>query len=187
MLFKLAEKLEAERHLINASSSSYEDTVSSSNQDATSLPSPVDSQNLLYIRSLHDYLETDPNVERVYVKSEACNDDSVQRWVLGLYPRLHELVVGNNCFQYLSELKLKGFPYLEKVSIGSNCCTDSDDGCFEISDCTELKTVKMGNCSCVHWRSFVMRNCSAQEIVMGDGCFVLCERSVFEGGAGGVR
>lgn len=187
MLFMLAEKLEAESHLIDATSTYVEDTAASSGRDSAPLPSPVDSQNLLYIRSLKDYLETDANVERVYVKSEACNDDSIQRWVLGLYPRLRELVVGNNCFQFLSELKMKGFPCLEKVSIGSNCCTDSDDGCFEISDCTELKMVKMGNCSCVHWRSFVMRNCSAQEIVMGDGCFVLCERSVFEGGAGRVR
>lgn len=187
MLFKLAEQLEAESHLIDATSTSVEDTAPSSILDSVPLLSPVDSQNLLYIRSLHDYLETDPNVERVYVKSEACNDDSVQCWVLGLYPRLRELVVGNNCFQYLSELKMRGFSDLEKVSIGSNCCTDSDDGCFEISDCPALKTVKMGNCSCVHWRSFVMKNCSAQEIVMGDGCFVLCKRSVFEGGAGGVR
>ena len=69
---------------------------------------------------------------------------------------------------------------LEKVEIGVKCFSRSEEGVFEVSECNKLKSVRMGNGCCVHWREFVMKDCGVEEVRIGDGCFVSCEKTVFE-------
>ena len=52
---------------------------------------------------------------------------------------------------------------------------------FEVSHCSRLKTVKIGNESCASWRFFTLKDSdNIQEVSIGDGCFVCCEKTVFE-------
>ena len=130
-----------------------------------------------------DLVEGDDSTEGIEVKSGACNEPSVVKWRLDAYSGLKELVVGDDCLQYVSELVLSGFARLERVAIGMRCFSSSLDGEMEVSGCGALKRVVVGDGCCERWSSFVMRNCdSLQEVSIGDGCFVRCENTVFESG-----
>ena len=128
-----------------------------------------------------DLVEGDGSTEGIEVRSGACNDPSVVKWRLDVYSGLKELVVGDDCLQYVKELVLSGFARLESVEIGMHCFSSSFDGEMEVSGCDALKRVVVGDGCCERWSSFVMRNCdSMQEVSIGDGCFVRCENTVFE-------
>ena len=111
----------------------------------------------------------------------ACNDPDIEGWNLNdCSSRLRELVLGNDCLQYVKKLKLVGFASLEKVEMGTGCYSESESGLFEVSECERLKSVVIGGGCCVDWSLFVMKNCGVEEVSIGDGCFVSCESVVFE-------
>ena len=133
------------------------------------------------IEKRDDLVEGDGSTERMEVKSGACNEPSVVKWRLDVCTGLKELVVGDDCLQYVKELVLSGFARLESVAIGMRCFSSSFDGEMEVSGCGALKRVVVGDGCCERWSSFVVRNCdSLQEVSIGDGCFVRCENAVFE-------
>ena len=142
---------------------------------------PIEYENELIVEEDEGIFYADSTTDRIVVKSGLCNDDDIREWDLSVCERLVELVVGDNCLQYLNEWKLSGLKCVERVEIGVGCMCKSDGGVFEVSDCERLRSVKMGNGCCVIWSSFVMRNCEiVEEVSIGDGCFVSCENTVFE-------
>ena len=156
------------------------------NATETSAITDVDG-TVLEISTVKDFFKVNSRVTAIEMKPGLCNDSQIQEWNLSAYSKLVELVVGNDCLQFVKGLKLVGFVSLERVAIGMRCMCESD-GCFEVSDCEKLKSVVMGDGCCVKWSSFVMRNCdSIQEVSIGDGCFVSCENTVFESECSGIR
>ena len=152
--------------------------------NVTPVNKPIEYENELIVEEDEDIFYVDSTTDRIVVKSGLCNDDDIREWDLSGCERLVELIVGDNCLQYLSEWKLSGLKCLEKVEIGVGCMCKSEGGVFEVSGCEKLRSVKMGDGCCVKWSSFVMRNCeSVEEVSIGDGCFVSCENTVFESGS----
>ena len=149
------------------------------NATETSAITDVDG-TVLEIKTVKDFFKVNSRVTMIEMKPGLCNDSQIQEWNLSAYSKLVELVVGDDCIQFVKGLKLVGFASLERVAIGMRCMCESD-GCFEVSDCEKLRSVVIGGGCCVKWSSFVMRNCdSIQEVSIGDGCFVSCENTVFE-------
>ena len=139
------------------------------------------NEHTLIVKKDEDLVGLDAGNEVIRVMNGVCNDPDIEEWSLSdCSLRLRELVLGNDCLQYVSELKLVGFGSLEKVEIGMRCCCESDGGCFEASGCKRLRSVKVGDGSCVDWSEFVMKNCGVEEVSIGDSCFVNCENTVFE-------
>ena len=144
---------------------------------------PIEYENELVVEEDEGIFYTDSTTDRIVVKSGVSNHPDIREWDLSECERLVELVVGDNCLQYLDEWKLSGLKCLERVEIGMGCMCKSE-GCFEVSDCERLRSVKMGEGCCVKWSSFVMKDCeSVEEVSIGDGCFVSCENTVFESGS----
>ena len=141
---------------------------------------PIEYENELIVEEDEDIFYMNSRTERIVVKSGLCNDDDIREWGLSTCERLVELVVGNNCLQYLKELKLSGLKCLERVEIGMGCMCKSEGGVFELSGCERLRSVEIGGGSCVNWNGFVMKDCGVEEVRIGDGCFVNCENVVFE-------
>ena len=141
---------------------------------------------VLEIKTMKDFFKMSGRVTVIKMASGLCNDSQIQEWNLSAYSKLVELVVGNDCLQFVKGLKLVGFASLERVAIGMRCMCESD-GCFEVSDCEKLKSVVIGGGCCVKWSSFVMKNCGVIEVSIGDGCFVSCEKTVFESESSGIR
>ena len=71
--------------------------------------------------------------------------------------------------------------------MGMRCFCESEGGLFEGSGCKKLKSVKVGDGSCVDWSGFVMKDCGVIEVSIGDGCFVNCENTVFESASSVIR
>ena len=141
---------------------------------------PIEYENELIVKEDEDIFYVDSRTERIVVKSGLCNDDDIDKLKLSKCERLVELVVGDDCLQFLRELKLSGLKSLERVEIGMGCMCKSD-GCFEVSGCEKLRRFVIGKESCVKWSSFVMKDCeNVEEVSIGDGCFVHCENAVFE-------
>ena len=141
---------------------------------------------VLEIKTMRDFFKMSGRVTVIKMVSGLCNDSAIQEWNLSVFSRLVELVVGDDCIQFVKGLKLVGFVSLERVAIGMKCMCESE-GCFEVSDCEKLKSVVIGGGCCVKWSSFVMKNCGVIEVSIGDGCFVSCEKTVFESESSGIR
>ena len=142
---------------------------------------------VLEIKTVKDFFKMSGRVTVIKMASGLCNDIAIQEWNLSVFSKLVELVVDDNCLQFVKGLKLVGFVSLERVAIGMKCMCESD-GCFEVSDCEKLRSVVIGGGCCVKWSSFVMRNCDSIEIVsIGDGCFVNCENTMFESESSVIR
>ena len=144
---------------------------------------PIEYENELVVEEDEGIFYVDSTTDRIVVKSGVSNHPDIREWDLSECERLVELVVGDNCLQYLNEWKLSGLKSLERVEIGMGCMCKSEGGVFEVSDCGVLRSVKMGEGCCVNWSSFVMKNCGVEEVSIGDGCFVNCENTVFESGS----
>ena len=110
---------------------------------------------VLEIKTVKDFFKMNARAAVIEMESGLCNDSAIKVWNLSVFSKLRELVVGDDCIQFVKGLKLVGFVRLERVAIGGGCC--------------------------VKWSSFVLKNCdSIQEVSIGDGCFVSCENTVFE-------
>ena len=61
-------------------------------------------------------------IEVIVVKEKCCNEDCTKVDWSG-FVNLRKLRIGNECFKYVTELKLDGMQSLERVEIGENCFT----------------------------------------------------------------
>ena len=135
----------------------------------------------LIVKNDEDLGGMDVAIEVIRVMNGVCNDPDIEGWNLSdCSSRLRELVLGNDCLQYVKKMKLVGFASLEKAEFGMRCLCKSEGGEFEVSECKRLKSVKMGDGCCEDWNSFTLKNCGVAEVSIGDGCFVNCENTVFE-------
>ena len=182
LLLQLAERVE------NTAETRNPQLVNQPSLNATETSAITDVDGaVLEISTVKDFFKVNSRVTAIEMKPGLCNDSQIQEWNLSAYSKLVELVVGNDCLQFVKGLKLVGFVSLERVAIGMKCMCESD-GCFEVSDCEKLRSVVIGGGCCVKWSSFVMRNCDSIEIVsIGDGCFVNCENTMFESESSVIR
>ena len=105
-----------------------------------------------------DFVSLDENVEVIEVKNGMCNNEAFEEWSMEEYVRLRELIVGDECFQFVKDLKIVGLNALEKVKIGKQCFCETSGGVFEMRDCEKLKSVKIGDCSFVSVMSVVFES-----------------------------
>ena len=186
LLLQLAERVENAVEMRNPQSfRSQQVTQPSLNVVEMNMMTDVHG-TVLEIKTMKDFFKMSGRVTVIKMASGLCNDIAIQEWNLSVFSKLVELVVGDNCLQFVKGLKLVGFVSLERVAIGMKCMCESE-GCFEVSDCGALRSVVIGCGCCVKWSSFVMRNCGVEEVSIGDGCFVNCEKTVFESESSGIR
>ena len=113
-----------------------------------------------------DFVSLDENVEVIEVKNGMCNNEAFDEWSMEEYVRLRELIVGDECFQFVKDLRIVGLNALEKVEIGKQCFCKASGGVFEMRDCEKLKSVKIGDGSFVGVVSVVFESECFDEVVM---------------------
>lgn len=137
------------------------------------------NENVFVMEETGDFFLTYDTSEGIVVKDGVGNDEVVASWDMGLYKSLRELIIGDGCFAYMAGLKLERMDVLEKVEIGGECFSMAE-GTMEVVDCVKLGHLKMGSDSCVGWSEFVLRDCAMEEVEIGDGCFMNCEKIVLK-------
>ena len=110
---------------------------------------PVSTVGRVIVKNDDDFLLLGENVEVIEVKNGVCNDEDFEEWEMNEYVRLRELIVGDECFQFVKELRIVGLNALEKVEIGRQCFCKASGGVFEMRDCEKVKSVRIGDGSFV--------------------------------------
>ena len=113
-----------------------------------------------------DFLSLDEDVEVIEVKNGMCSNEAFDEWSMEEYARLRELIVGDECFQFVKDLMIVGLNALEKVEIGKECFCKTSGGVFEMRDCEKLKIVKIGDGSFVSVVSVVFESECFDQVVM---------------------
>ena len=119
---------------------------------------PVSTVGRVIVKNDDDFVLLDESVEVIEVKKGVCNDEDFDEWEMEEYVRLRELIVGDECFQFVKDLKIVGLNALEKVEIGKECYCKASGGVFEMRDCEKLKSVKIGDGSFVGVASVVFES-----------------------------
>ena len=127
---------------------------------------PVNTAGRVIVQNDDDFLLLDESVELIEVKKGVCNDEVLDEWGMDEYVRLRELLVGDECFQFVEDLKIVGLTALEKVEVGKQCFCKASGGAFEIRNCEKLKSVKIGDGSFVGVVSVVFESECCVEVVI---------------------
>ena len=127
---------------------------------------PVNTAGRVIVQNDDDFLLLDESVEVIEVKKGVCNDEDFEEWEMNEYVRLRELIVGDECFQFVKDLKIVGLNALKKVEIGKQCFCKASDGVFEMRNCEKLKSVKIGDGSFVGVVSVVFESECFDEMVI---------------------
>ena len=115
-------------------------------------------------------------VTEITIPSNSMNDASLTVLDLSRFRRLKRLVIGDECFMYVNEVKMVGLKALESVVIGKNSFTKQKNGSdkdpnrhFYLKNCPKLKLLKMGRYSFSDYTVFEIENVDALEVIeMGD-------------------
>ena len=127
---------------------------------------PVNTAGRVIMENDDDFVLLDEDVEGIEVKNGMCNNEAFDEWSMEEYVRLRELIVGDECFQFVKDLKIVGLNALEKVEIGKECFCKASGGVFEMRNCEKLKSVKIGDGSFVGVVSVVFESECFDEVVM---------------------
>ena len=92
------------------------------------------------------------------------------------FSKLESLVIGDNCFSYVTEVKMVGLKALESVEIGMNSFTqhkndygNDSNRHFYVKNCPKLKSLKIGLFSFSDYTVCEIENVDALEVIeMGD-------------------
>ena len=94
------------------------------------------NEHTLIVKKDEDLVGLDVGNEVIRVMNGVCNDPDIEEWSLNdCSSRLRELVLGDDCLQFVSELKLVGFASLVRVEMGMRCFCESEGGLFVVSGC----------------------------------------------------
>ena len=120
----------------------------------------------------------DKRVGVIEVSDGCCNEEGLTELDLSGFVYLRELKVGNECFEYVNEVKLIGLSELGSVEIGMNSftkykntwqITSDPNRHFYLKSCPKLKSLKMGCFSFSDYRVCEIENVDALEVIeMGE-------------------
>ena len=127
---------------------------------------PGNTTGRVIVKNDDDFLLLDESVEVIEVKKGVCNDEDFEEWEMNEYVRLRELIVGDECFQFVKDLMIVGLNALEKVEIGKQCFCKASGGVFEMRNCEKVKSVKIGDGSFVGVVSVVFESKCFDEVVI---------------------
>ena len=130
---------------------------------------PVNTVGGVIVKNDDDFVLLDEDVEVIEVievKNGVCNNEAFEDWEMGEYVRLRELIVGDDCFQFVKDLRIVGLNALEKVEIGRQCFCKASGGVFEMRDCEKVKSVKIWDGSFVGVVSVVFESECFDEVVI---------------------
>ena len=117
------------------------------------------------------------HIEELIVENNSCNGPEWAALDLGFMPKLRLFEVGDECFEYVDEVKLIGLSQLKKVVIEENSFTknknrwprSNPDRHFCLKNCERLRELKMGHHSFNDYSVCEVENVPSLEVIeMGE-------------------
>ena len=128
------------------------------------------------VSTIHQWNVVDSAVTEITVPSDCLNDTSLTVLDLTRFKRLQRIVIGDECFMVVKEVKMIGLSELESVEIRKNSFTQHKNGYgndpdrhFYLKDCPKLKSLKMGRYSFSDYTVIEIENVDTLEVIeMGE-------------------
>ena len=116
------------------------------------------------------------NIEELIVENNSCNGPEWSTLDLSFMLNLRLLQVGDDCFEYVDEVKLIGLSKLERVMIGKESFTKKKNSYgndpnrhFYLKDCERMRELKMGRYSLSDYSVCEIENVPSLEVIeMGE-------------------
>ena len=118
-----------------------------------------------------------PHLEELIIQDNSCNGPEWTALNLSFMPKLRLFEVGDNCFEYVDDVKLVALSELERVVMGKNSFTKrkgrygyDPSRHFDLENCSSLKELKIGRWSFSDYSTCKLDNLPSLEgIEMGEG------------------
>ena len=124
------------------------------------------------VSSVRDLENVDVGVGVLVVASGCCNGSGLRELDFSRFRNLREVRVGDECFEYVEEVKLIGLNQLERVVIGMNSFTKEKNDWgndpnrhFYLKNCERLRELKMGRYSFSDYFTCEIENMPSLEVI----------------------
>ena len=126
--------------------------------------------------NVNDLNALSSTVTEIIVENRCCRDPSFTVLDLTQFTNVRRIVIGDEAFMYVKEVKLIGLSKLESVEIGVNSFTQHKNSWgndpnrhFYLKNCPKLKSLKMGRYSFSDYSVIEIENVDALEVIeMGE-------------------
>ena len=126
--------------------------------------------------NVNDLSALSSTVTEIIVENRCCRDPSFTVLDLTRFTNVRRIVIGDEAFMYVKEVKLIGLSTLESVEIGVNSFTQHKNSWgndpnrhFYLKNCPKLKSLKMGRYSFSDYSVIEIENVDALEVIeMGE-------------------
>ena len=130
------------------------------------------------IHNRNEWENVNERVTDLVIPSNCCNETEWSVFDVSGLKWLKGIVIGDDCFEYVDEVKLIGLSQLKRVVIGEKCFTTCKDdwpksinpkGHFYLKNCERLKELKMGHHSFSDYAVCEIDNLPSLEVIeMGE-------------------
>ena len=110
----------------------------------------------------------DASTETIIVADDSCNDDDgATELDLSRFENLTSLIVGDNCFRYVTTMNVVEMDNLESIRIGMNSFSSYEeaDYSFSVKNCSRLKELRIGPDSFGRWNFTEFENLPSLEMI----------------------
>ena len=122
--------------------------------------------------NVNDLNALNSTVTEIIVENRCCRDPSFTVLDLTRFMSMRRIVIGDDAFIFVNEVKMIGMSELESVEIGMNSFTkeknswgDDPDRHFYLKNCPKLKSLKMGRYSFSDYTVIELENVDALEVI----------------------
>ena len=122
--------------------------------------------------NVNDLNALNSTVTEIIVENRCCRDPSFTVLDLTRFMSMRRIVIGDDAFIFVNEVKMIGLSELESVEIGMNSFTkeknswgDDPDRHFYLKNCPKLKSLKMGRYSFSDYTVIEIENVDALEVI----------------------
>ena len=132
------------------------------------------AKSTVSVKCVEDLKNANCYVGVIVIASNCCNDSELNMLDMSRFVNLRELIVGDECFENVNEMKLIGLAHLERVVIGEHCFTKAWPGYnpsrhFYLKNCERVRELKIGCWSFSYYSVCKIENVpSLEAIEMGE-------------------
>ena len=131
-------------------------------------PNIVSSSRTANVHSWDELNTLDAATETIIVADGSCNnDDGATELDLSRFENLTSLIVGDNCFEYVTTMNVVEMDNLESIRIGMHSFGSYEDAdySFSVKNCSSLKELRIAPNSFGNWNYTEFENLPSLEVI----------------------
>ena len=131
-------------------------------------PNIVSSSRTANVHSWDELNALDASTETIIVADGSCNDDdAITELDLSRFKNLTSLIVGDDCFGYVTTMNVVEMDNLESIRIGMHSFGSYEraDYSFSVKNCSSLKELRVGPDSFRKWNYTEFENLPSLEVI----------------------